>query len=188
VRFDYYRSLSPRDRRTYDASDAVTRLSLPKLGQHRRLAVELERALFSEERKRVTEACQALTASICAALGADNPTVKVLPRRPKNAEGELHGLYTREADGRAQIEVWMRTSERRQVVRFKTFLRTLVHEICHHLDFTVLRLRDTYHTEGFFRRESSLVRQLLPETARVAEPSPAKVETREPPAQLSLFD
>jgi hypothetical protein len=35
----------------------------------------------------------------------------------------------------------------------------------HHLDYTLLRLPDSFHTEGFFKRESSLFRQLVPDPA-----------------------
>jgi hypothetical protein len=33
----------------------------------------------------------------------------------------------------------------------------------HHIDFTALRLPDSFHTEGFYKRESSLFAQLVPE-------------------------
>ena len=45
---------------------------------------------------------------------------------------------------------------------FRTFLRTLLHEVGHHLDYEHLRLADSFHTEGFFKRESSLFYQLVP--------------------------
>ena len=44
---------------------------------------------------------------------------------------------------------------------FRTFLRTLLHELCHHLDYELLDLDDSFHTEGFFKRESSLFKQLV---------------------------
>ena len=43
---------------------------------------------------------------------------------------------------------WMRTARRKQVVAFRTFLRTFLHEIGHHLDYELLRLAETFHTEG----------------------------------------
>jgi DinB superfamily len=49
------------------------------------------------------------------------------------------------------------------VVAFRTYLRTLLHEVGHHLDYALLRLRDSYHTEGFYKRESSLFHQLVAE-------------------------
>jgi hypothetical protein len=60
----------------------------------------------------------------------------------------------------------MRTARHRRVVAFKTFLRTLLHEVVHHLDFTLWRMPESFHTEGFFRRESSLFNQLVPDAAR----------------------
>ncbi len=72
----------------------------------------------------------------------------------------------------------MRTAQRQQVVKFKTFLRTMLHELGHHLDYQKFRLRDSFHTEGFYRRESSLLRQLF-----VSEASP-RSQLRGPTARL----
>jgi hypothetical protein len=97
----------------------------------------------------------------------------VLARRPSNDYGELHGLYEPE-EGRtpATITVWMRTAQRRQVVAFKTFLRTLTHEFAHHLDYELFLLEETFHTEGFYKRESSLANALLEQEADMG-PAPA---------------
>jgi hypothetical protein len=56
----------------------------------------------------------------------------------------------------------MRTAKQRRVVAFRTFLRTLLHEVGHHMDYALLGLRESFHTEGFYRRESSLFHQLVP--------------------------
>ena len=86
----------------------------------------------------------------------------MLERRPHNDYGELHGLYepVERTRPRAKIYVWMRTAKRQQVVAFKTYLRTLIHEFCHHLDFEYYKFEDSFHTKGFFQRESSIVKQL----------------------------
>jgi hypothetical protein len=84
--------------------------------------------------------------------------------RPRNARGELHGLfYPYDARTRTppRIVLWMRTAQRHDVVKPKTFVRTLMHEVGHYLDYALLRLEDSYHTQGFFKRESSLVRALF---------------------------
>jgi hypothetical protein len=65
------------------------------------------------------------------------------------------------------IRIWMRTAQHKRVVAFRTFVRTLVHELCHHLDYELLKLDDSFHTEGFFRRESSLFKQLVPAADRM---------------------
>lgn len=68
----------------------------------------------------------------------------------------------------------MRTARQRRVVAFRTYLRTLLHELCHHLDYQHLRLADSFHTQGFYQRESSLFHQLVPEPpADSAADSPA---------------
>jgi hypothetical protein len=195
VRFDYYRRLSPELRRVYDKSDALGAIPLPGAAAHQKRARELEQALEGGDRKRVQEAAQALARGITLAMGCPGVTVRVRAKRPKNHSGELHGLYTRESDGRSQIEVWMRTAEHERVVAFRTFLRTLLHEICHHLDFVHFGFPETFHNEGFFRRESSLTRQIARRGAARRRPAPAKPKPspnrsekkRGRPRQLSLF-
>ncbi len=56
----------------------------------------------------------------------------------------------------------MRTAQRHDVVKPKTFIRTLLHELGHYLDYALLKLDDSFHTGGFFKRESFLVRALYP--------------------------
>ena len=83
------------------------------------------------------------------------------------------GLYEPDevTGGIARITVWMRTARKEQVVKFRTFLRTLLHEVCHHLDYEHYELDETFHTEGFYARESSLMRDLLGEAGPPALPS-----------------
>ena len=44
---------------------------------------------------------------------------------------------------------------------FKTFLRTFLHELGHHLDYELWGLGDSLHTEGFYHRENILFKQLM---------------------------
>jgi hypothetical protein len=86
----------------------------------------------------------------------------VLEKRPSGDYGELHGLYEPEDGGKAaRITVWMRTAQKQQVVKFRTFLRTVIHEVCHHIDYEHFKLAETFHTEGFYKRESAMVKELL---------------------------
>jgi uncharacterized damage-inducible protein DinB len=57
------------------------------------------------------------------------------------------------------------------VVAFRTYLRTLLHEVGHHVDYTLLRLQDSFHTEGFYKRESSLFHQLMTDREGALVPS-----------------
>ncbi len=163
--FAYYDRLSAPSKRTYRESDEIRRVALPDAAALLPLARAIEPALAGESRAAVERACQALVDAINAQLATPRVHVRVLERRPADSGGELHGLYDPDevTGGVARISVWMRTAQRVQVVKFRTFLRTLVHEICHHLDYELYRLAETFHTEGFYARESAMVRELLGE-------------------------
>lgn len=161
-RFSYYASLSARDRATYRKSDAIATVALEDPAALAPLAHDIAAALVAEDRKRTTATSQAFADALTGALGVSRVVVTVKSKRPRSSDGELHGLYTYDCDP-PRIEVWMRTAAQKRVVAFKTFLRTLVHELMHHLDLNHLGLSETFHTEGFYRRESNLVRAMLPE-------------------------
>jgi hypothetical protein len=164
-RFAYYDRLSAASKKTYRASDAIERVELPDPAALRPLARAIEPALAQASRVAVGRACQALADALNAQLGSPRVVVRVLERRPSDDWGELHGLYEPDevTGGTARISLWMRTAAKDQVVKFRTFLRTLVHELCHHLDYEHFGLAETFHTQGFYNRESALVRELIGE-------------------------
>ena len=128
----------------------------------------LAAALASEDRAAVQRATDTMIRALTDALGVPPVKVEVLAARPHAKWGELHGLYTAERGKTPKIQLWMRTAKQRRVVAFRTYLRTLLHEVGHHLDYGLLGLRDSYHTEGFYKRESSLFKQLVPEARAAA--------------------
>ena len=162
--FSYYARLSSRDRAIYRESDAVTSVALPAgRDAASRSSHELRDALArTTARGRAGRGARSRS-GIPLLLGLPPVALCVLAVRPSSSWGELHGLYTREPGRTPRIQLWMRTVRHKRVVAFRTFLRTLLHEVGHHLDYEQLRLRESFHTEGFFRRESSLFRQLVPE-------------------------
>jgi hypothetical protein len=169
--FSYYQRLTIRQRRIYDRSDAITRLTLPEADALRPLAGELAAALESESRPATERAAQRLAAAIHQRFTVPPVELRVLAARPSHTWGELHGLYEFGAGrARPRITLWMRTAQKRQVVAFRTFLRTLLHEVCHHLDYALLKLPDSFHTQGFYQRESSLFHQLMGTVRPAAEP------------------
>jgi len=192
-RFAYYERLSEEHQAIYRKSAAVATIPLPDVAALRELAGKIDEALATGKRARVAAASTALATTMMAQLGVVGPKIHVREVRPQLDDGELHGLYTFAHDGRPpELEVWMRTAAQGKVVRFRTFLRTLVHELVHHLDITLLGLEESFHTEGFFRRESSLVRQLAPRVEPRAKKKAAKRSApskppRRPFVQLDLF-
>jgi hypothetical protein len=157
----WYRRLSPRLQRVAARSDGVPTLPLAAGPTLRGLVARLPDALATGRADAVQPIAQRIASGICAAFKVGSIRVVVELRRPANSRGELHGLYVpSNGDGRDLIRLWMMTARRGQVVAFRTFLRTLLHELCHHLDYTLLGLPDSLHTQGFYRRESSLFHAL----------------------------
>ena len=164
--FAYYARLSRRQKAIYDKSDGVTEVRLSAAESLHPVVSALGEALAREERAKTQSACQCLLDGLTAALAVGPVRVEVLAARPHAHWGELHGLYTEARGARPpKITLWMRTARQRRVVAFRTFLRTLLHELCHHLDYRRFRLADSFHTQGFYKRESSLFQQLIPDTA-----------------------
>jgi hypothetical protein len=161
--FAYYDRLSSRNKTIYRRSDEIPRVDLPHAELLHPLVAALGEALARDDRRAVERAANLLAQGMLKVLELPPISIQVLAVRPSSSDSELHGLYTREEGSPTRIQLWMRTAHHRRVVAFRTFLRTLLHELVHHLDYELLRLADSFHTEGFFKRESSLFKQLVPE-------------------------
>jgi hypothetical protein len=183
--------LTRAQQRTYDRSNANPSIRLHATPRLHAAVRALPQALASAERARVERVAQAIADEIATALRVSRVRVSVNGTRPSNARGELHGLYTPSARPTAggvaaTLKVWMVTAKRGQVVAFKTFLRTLLHEICHHLDYALLGLSDSFHTTGFYQRESSLFHQIGGPAAATAATGTSQPPTRaQPPSPAS---
>ncbi len=160
-KFSYYRSLSREQKRIYDESDAIADIALPQASRFSLCVRDLKKWLEADKKLEVQRAAQRMANGLSEVFGVPRVAVKVLARRPSHGGGELHGLYEAEEGSHPVITVWMRTAQRKQVVAFKTFLRTLIHEFVHHLDYAHFRLADSFHTEGFYKRESALIKDLM---------------------------
>lgn len=160
--FAYYNRLSPARQAIYRTSDAIVALELPAGTAVAEPVRLIDDGLVRGHRATVQKGTQQLIDALVAAFDVPDIDVKVLAVRPSDVEGELHGLYEPDEDlPTARISVWMRTAQRKQVVAFRSFLRTVVHEFLHHLDYEHFKLPETFHTEGFYKRESSLSNALF---------------------------
>lgn len=159
--FAYYKRLTRRQQGIYRKSNEIpaVRLSNPRTLQA--ITQRLEETLPGGDRHATQALCTDLLNHMADGLKIRRVRITVLTRRPSDETEELHGCYQpAEEGGHAEIKVWMRTAKRNQVVAFKSFLRTVLHEFCHHLDYVLLGLADSFHTEGFYQRESSLFHQV----------------------------
>ena len=171
--FSYFNRLSASAKKTYLASDAVREVALTNAEMLQPLLPLLNQALASGDHRAVAAASDTLVRGITKLMKVPEVSVVVLAERPRRKGGELHGLYTAAPGRTPQIKVWMKTAALGKVVAFKTFLRTLLHEVLHHLDYTHFRFRDSLHTQGFYSRESSLMKQLMgaaPAPSRASQP------------------
>jgi hypothetical protein len=168
---EWWRRLPDGQRREYEHSDAIARVPLPPHPGLSAAVIELDAALRGEDLHGTDQASQLLATRICSGLRVPGVRVRVEGVRPHDRRGELHGLYT-PGDGSRhdRILVWMRTAKRGDVVRTRTFLRTLLHEVCHHLDFVLFSLPSSFHSRGFYQRESSLLRVVVRGTPLAGAP------------------
>lgn len=157
---DFRRRLTRSQQRVYDRSNDTSAIALRPTPRLQRAVQLLPETLKAADAGRVQAVAQAIADEICSVLRVAGVVVQVNGARPADQRGELHGLYTYTPGSRPTIKLWMLTAKRGQVVAFKTFLRTLLHEICHHLDYALLKLGSSFHTDGFYKRESSLFHQI----------------------------
>lgn len=164
----YYRRFTKAQKKIAQKSDALRPIIINNTWEFVTILDQLRENLCTANVVLLERNSQQLVDELCRPLRCGNMRVSsarvhVLERRPHDDYGELYGLYEPVDLGRirARLYVWMRTAKRQQVVAYKTYLRTLIHELCHHLDYEYYQLEDSLHTQGFFQRESSLVKQLL---------------------------
>ena len=162
MRFAYYERLSPARRKVYRRSDEIGAIGVPPGIDTGAEVARIRHALVADDRGALQAACQRVIDALVGGYKVPPVRVWVLAQRPSGDYGELHGLYE-PVDGRtpARITVWMRTAKKAQVVAFKSFLRTVTHEFAHHLDYELFLLEETFHTEGFYKRESWLANALM---------------------------
>jgi len=171
MRFAYYERLSAARKKIYRKSDDIGAIGLAPGVDAGADVAQIRRALAGDDRAALQAACQRVIDALVAGYKVPPIRVRVLAQRPSDDYGELHGLYEPvDARAPARITVWMRTAKKAQVVAFKSFLRTLTHEFAHHLDYELFLLEETFHTEGFYKRESSLANALMESESNIGPP------------------
>jgi hypothetical protein len=169
--FAYYHRLTAAQRRIYRTSDAIESLAPPPSLSAGADVRAIRAALAADDPSAAQRACQRIADALTDGYRVPPLRMRVLAQRPSDDYGEVHGLYEpAEGATKATISVWMRTARRGQVVAFRSFVRTVCHEVCHHLDYELFALEETFHTDGFYKRESSLANSLLASEAAMPAP------------------
>jgi hypothetical protein len=142
----------------FSASDQLTALKLPADDRLRQAALNIELAMKQATRPAIQNACAEFLLIATDFYAVPKPAVRALASRPLRVrEGgwasELFGDYS---PSTGVIRIWTRTAVRKQVTSFGTFLSTLCHEFCHHLDCQRFGFRQSPHTRGFYARTAVL--------------------------------
>ena len=138
-------------------SDRIRMLDLPQYGRWLTISQSIESAMKSETTADVRHACAEFLGATSEFYKVPACGIRVLAARPLRVRehwtSELFGDYSPET---ILIRVWMRTAVRKEITSFGTFLSTLCHEFCHHLDFQRFGFPDSWHTRGFYERTAAL--------------------------------
>ena len=130
-------------------SDRMGTLDLPQDGRLTSIAKSMESAMKNGASAEVRRLCAQFLSAASEFYQVPNCTIRVLAARPRRVRErgtiELFGDYDPES---SIIRVWMRTAVRKEVTSFGTFVSTLCHEFCHHLDFQKFGFKDSWHTRG----------------------------------------
>jgi hypothetical protein len=146
-----------RDRGKFAESDRIRTMALPPDGRLFKVSDSLAAVMKTGVMADIGNVCEQFLAEVAKFYQVPICGVRVLAARPlrirENWATELFGDYNPET---MLIRVWMRTAVRKEITSFGTFLSTLCHEFCHHLDFQRFRFPDSWHTRGFYERTAAL--------------------------------
>jgi hypothetical protein len=146
-----------KNRAGFLESESIKTLDLPQNMDLLDIAKGLEYAMKADSIRAVRSACTEFLKNASNFYKVPACGIRVLAARPLRVQErgtfELFGDYAPDA---GVIRVWMRTAVRKEVTSFGTFLSTLCHEFCHHLDFTRFGFVDSWHTRGFYERAAVL--------------------------------
>jgi hypothetical protein len=138
-------------------SDRIRTLDLPGDGRLPSISTSIELAMKFEATEEVRRLSTHFLSAASELYKVPNCAVRVLAARPlrvrERGTFELFGDYDPET---SVIRVWMRTAVRKEITSFGTFVSTLCHEFCHHLDFQKFGFSDSWHTRGFYERAAAL--------------------------------
>jgi len=139
-------------------SDRLRTLEVPKDDRLQASAKSIASAMQGGTASSVRQACAEFLSAASDFYQVRQPGIRVLAARPLRVrEGgsaiELFGDYHPET---LLIRLWMRTAIKKQVTSYGTFLSTLCHEFCHHLDCQRFGWRESWHTRGFYGRTAAL--------------------------------
>ena len=132
-----------KNRAGFLESDRIKTLDLPQDGRLLAIAQSIESAMRAGATADVRRTCTEFLGAASEFYKVSECGIRVLAARPlrvrENWSTELFGDYAPET---MLIRLWMRTAVRKEITSYGTFLSTLCHEFCHHLDFHRFKFHD----------------------------------------------
>jgi hypothetical protein len=106
-----------------------------------------------EKTELTTDLLQMLSDCICIDLGIVAVPVKFQGKQPSSNDGKR---LTKKVMGKyntiGAIQIYKYTAVKQKQVAPKTAINTLLHELNHHVDYTIIRLVNSIHSSGFYAR------------------------------------
>ncbi len=145
------------DRSAFSESDRTKTLSLPEDAHLLAdVSTDIETTIKTGSTAKVRAHCAEFLSRASRFYQVPACGVRVLAARPLRGREwtvELFGDYDPET---MMLRLWMRTAIKKEITSFGTFLSTLCHEFCHHLDYHLFKFSDSWHTRGFYERSAVL--------------------------------
>jgi hypothetical protein len=154
-----YTDAPPRikGRQGFLKSDQTNALNLPQdPGLLPEIAKSIEEAMKTGETKGVRAASAEFLSEASRFYQVPECGVRVLAARPLKGREWTYELFGDYDPAAMLMRLWMRTAIKKEITSYGTFLSTLCHEFCHHLDYHLFRFGDSWHTRGFYERAAVL--------------------------------
>ncbi len=104
---------------------------------------------------------QKIADAICSELGVGQVPITFEGRQPHKHDGKRLkryqlGVHQRTSFGNSRIKIYKYTAMRQKQRSAKGAISTLLHELCHYLDYNICRLEKSIHSGGFYKRIGQL--------------------------------
>lgn len=135
----------------YNKSNEVTEVSMKRFDKSysKRFLADKDRMKYGFEL--LTYLCDKFKiAPIKRLIILDKPRKQI-----KN--GQIYGYYVR---NNREIYIYNKTAKTNKIIAINRFYETLLHEFIHHYDFEKLKLSDSPHTSGFYKRITDLMKKI----------------------------
>lgn len=147
--------------KNYEKSNKVVKLA--RLSKLKSATKKLYQKLREAGTVKETELCK-LANMICGDLKVAPVSVAYSGRQPHSTSANAWTGKTRinkktlgqYSTGMHVIRIFKHTAVQKKEITAKVALDTLLHELCHHFDYEIVKLNKSIHSSGFYKRIGSL--------------------------------